>query len=688
MEVKGEIFHENVYSLWNVMDAPKTNKATNTPFFKKLNRIHNLLKRKNIMKRELSKEHALMDCIQLLIILTYKYKISEDKDEKSLILSVFSILKSWIKERFWKYNEAQEQSSFKILSLHHQKQSWYSYIREYCKICKPMAEFNAPTENLQKIPSRISNIHSVLTTQGETEINQLVNLFYEENTNSFHCAEPKKIIKQNIHNLIYAMIQYPHYFTILHFYFFIAFTKNRKFLLDNHSSIPASNTQFCPTLFFTQEERMLFSEDHYVDLFNKIAKIFHDRPNSIWNRINIHAEPNFLRLYFLVSLYNRNCDENHIFDCYDINHGFQETPLDAENLNMMAIDLASDDSYADISHSYDEYNHMRLYSQGKTSEFNQAKSDNTILNILYQLRHQKLSRSKKDELMNCLQKEPGYKLALWIKRVLEPRTRLTLECGVEPTSHVKKAIENLYLALQELNDTCSTGLGMVEAIEYFEKIKKTEGLNIARKELLQILPHNFQGIPVPSADHPELQLKYQYDYIYEYLKVRGYNLSGIGFFTEIGSKSHKPIAYNSNYNMLAKDILYFSETIEQHRELLYPLWFKEQRTNPQKHTILTAEQRMAILQLQESIIQWNWETSDYIQLMQVYHDPLAFINWIKKELRLQATNDINRTKSFKYIVLENMDKFKSLTSYFAAAAFYQMISNLIYFMREEMLSLL
>ena len=40
MEVKGEIFHENV------MDAPKTNKATNTPFFKKLNRIHNLLKRK------------------------------------------------------------------------------------------------------------------------------------------------------------------------------------------------------------------------------------------------------------------------------------------------------------------------------------------------------------------------------------------------------------------------------------------------------------------------------------------------------------------------------------------------------------------------------------------------------------------------------------------------------------------
>lgn len=608
------------------------------------------------------------------------YGMSWTHPKRSYKYTIFQKVKSntqLIKTQ--KYNESQEQSSFKILSMHHQKQSWYSYIREYCKICKPMAEFNAPTENLQKIPSRISNIHSVLTTQGETEINQLVNLFYEENANSFHCAEPKKIIKQNIHNLIYAMIQYPHYFTILHFYFFIAFTKSRKFMLDNHSSIPAANTDFCPTLFFTQEERTLFSEDYYVDLFNKIATIFHNRPDSIWNRINMHTEPNFQRLNFFVSLYNHDCD---------INRSFRETPLDSENSNMMAIDPAGDDSYSDISHSYDEYDHMRRSFQGKTSEFNQAKSDITILNILYQLRHQKLSRSQKEELMNCLQKEPGYKLALWIKRVLEPRTRLTLECGVEPTSHVKKAIENLYLALQELSDTYSDELSMVEANEYFEKIKETEGLNIARKELLQILPHNFQGIPVPSADHPELQLKDQYDYICEYLKVRGYNLSGIGFFTEIGSKSHKPITYNSNYNMLAKDILYFSENIEQHRDLLYPLWFKEQLTNPQKHIILTPEQRMSILQLQESIIQCNWETPDYIQFIQIYHDPLAFINWIKQKLRLQATNDTRRAKSSKYIVLENMDKFKSLTSYFAAAAFYQMISNLIYFLREEMLSLL
>ena len=68
---------------------------------------------------------------------------------------------------------------------------------------------------------------------------------------------------------------------------------------------------------------MLFSEDHYVDLFNKIAKSFHDRPNSIWNRINIHAEPNFCAYIFLYPYTIATAMKNHIFDCYDINHGFQ-----------------------------------------------------------------------------------------------------------------------------------------------------------------------------------------------------------------------------------------------------------------------------------------------------------------------------------------------------------------------------
>ena len=39
-------------------------------------------------------------------------------------------------------------------------------------------------------------------------------------------------------------------------------------------------------------------------------------------------------------------------------------------------------------------------------------------------------------------------------------------------------------------------------------------------------------------------------------------------------------------------------------------------------------------------------------------------------------------------ILTDINKSKTLKNHIAAAAFYQMISNLIYFMREEMLSLL
>ena len=39
-------------------------------------------------------------------------------------------------------------------------------------------------------------------------------------------------------------------------------------------------------------------------------------------------------------------------------------------------------------------------------------------------------------------------------------------------------------------------------------------------------------------------------------------------------------------------------------------------------------------------------------------------------------------------ILTDINKSKTLKDQIAAAAFYQMISNLIYFMREEMLSLL
>ena len=67
---------------------------------------------------------------------------------------------------------------------------------------------------------------------------------------------------------------------------------------------------------------------------------------------------------------------------------------------------------------------------------------------------------------------------------------------------------------------------------------------------------------------------------------------------------------------------------------------------------------------------------------------IIFTEWLYKKLLLQATN-IKSHKMMPLIsILTDINKSKTLKDHIAAAAFYQMISNLIYFMREEMLSLL
>lgn len=67
---------------------------------------------------------------------------------------------------------------------------------------------------------------------------------------------------------------------------------------------------------------------------------------------------------------------------------------------------------------------------------------------------------------------------------------------------------------------------------------------------------------------------------------------------------------------------------------------------------------------------------------------IIFTEWLYKKLLLQATN-IKSHKMMPLIsILTDINKSKTFKDHIAAAAFCQMISKLIYFMREEMLSLL
>ena len=86
--------------------------------------------------------------------------------------------------------------------------------------------------------------------------------------------------------------------------------------------------------------------------------------------------------------------------------------------------------------------------------------------------------------------------------------------------------------------------------------------------------------------------------------------------------------------------------------------------------------------------------SEYIGKIYCLEDQIKNANWIDSELSKPGSlmDCIGLIISLSAILSESSSQHlstsKTLKDQIAAAAFYQMISNLIYFMREEMLSLL
>ena len=92
-----------------------------------------------------------------------------------------------------------------------------------------------------------------------------------------------------------------------------------------------------------------------------------------------------------------------------------------------------------------------------------------------------------------------------------------------------------------------------------------------------------------------------------------------------------------------------------------------------------------------------WKIEDYIKFTQIYTDKSTFTHWIQTQIQEDsnistASKNRNKPKAKKpdaeSDLYNNVVETEALRNHISAAAFYQMISNLIYFMREEMLSLL
>lgn len=122
-------------------------------------------------------------------------------------------------------------------------------------------------------------------------------------------------------------------------------------------------------------------------------------------------------------------------------------------------------------------------------------------------------------------------------------------------------------------------------------------------------------------------------------------------------------------NKLEQTFTKFIEMLEAHRDLLYPQWFRNYLYN---HSVISPNEQIDILHMRNELVRRDWTANEYIEFIKISVNKLAFLAWISKYINL----------------LDSETSSKELRNHIAAAAFYQMISNLIYFMREEMLSLL
>ena len=163
---------------------------------------------------------------------------------------------------------------------------------------------------------------------------------------------------------------------------------------------------------------------------------------------------------------------------------------------------------------------------------------------------------------------------------------------------------------------------------------------------------------------------------------------------EIGNHTDYKIAYNARYYGIYKDIMQFIKNIENRREKLYPQWFKDYQDN---HSILSPSEQIYVLNKREKIVQHAWKIEDYIKFTQIYTDKSTFTHWIQTQIQedsniATASKNTNKPKAkqpdAESDLYNNVVETEALRNHIAAAAFYQMISNLIYFLREEMLSLL
>ena len=431
-------------------------------------------------------------------------------------------------------------------------------------------------------------------------------------------------VHENVKMMVDGIVMCPWYLTALPLYFFYMFVKRNHYLTEQHIDEYPKKHNLFPVLSFTEKDIKQYSNDRYFKLFNQIFAILFESNSS--------TSQNKTKQNIQKQLYGYlDIDSDTLGNLY-VYYSWPSMPF---------ADL--------IDEKYDS----------RHSLFD----DNYSLEELWDLKYEKLQRERRNELMQKREQTGLNELITKHLRVLNTRTHL----------EVTSTKEGAALSLQNVS-------AINELYNMLQSYKQIEPV----PDFLSLLGRHFD-IAYCAENPDNLNVSEKYQQIYHFLHAKRCDLSAIILRKELRIGREIPLAGEEDLHIVRVDFIQFTQAIEKKRKLLYPEWFQTYR---RQHFVLTPDIQMGMLDIRKILIAYPWTATDYIEFTQNYQNQVTFTEWLYEKLLSQAANTKSHKAMTSISILTDISQSRTLKKHIAAAALYQMISNLIYFLREELLSLL
>lgn len=629
-------FHKTVQKI--VKSLNKSNKIYELSetdlenFIRPLNVFLGFLKNENWISHESNQQDVLMDCCTLLIALLRANQFILD----SVIAEMFWLVQDHMKRYLLNIADGSTAEDFlKQTEKRFRKKIAYDSMQKKCKAGTASAvNYRVDQYNNEPLPYIKRNIRHNKKEEQTLKVykhitqkgKKQIGLLAELFCKFYNkSTDWKDIVITNLHAIIASAVGCVEYLTFLPLYFFFWFVKKSDYLLSDHSNEDATRHNLYPPISFTKEEQENFSQKKYIELFNNIVGVLTTDNDPIDNQA---AEPSIWPQISGVAIGNAKSDKKLI--------RYFEMKIFHDRLN----NIPPSDNYSILEGmellAYPMSDSRRKELDGKKflSQMNQEIRD--------------------------------------IISILDPAIHIAMVCQVPLITQKANAIDHVYAMLQS----------------------ETFRISQDNESMLKWIESEFMETDYVEDASDKLSTADKYKYICQYLDIEYVDLSTVGMRLELNIPANTVLAGEDKEKDFRNNIRNFTNAIEVHRESLYPQWFKDYQDN---HSILSPSEQIYVLNKREKIVRHAWKIEDYIKFTQIYTDKSTFTHWIQTQIQEDsnistASQNTNKPKAKKpdaeSDLYNNVVETEALRNHISAAAFYQMISNLIYFMREEMLSLL